>query len=177
MIDITFLPKKKFEDSFVKVAGLIGGEDYINVAKTLLRHEHATDEEIAEFTDLKINIVRKTLYDLFGRSLITGIRVRDVKRGWFVYRWKAQRDQVEPFVENQKKKAVERLTQRFDFEDGNEFYHCGNPTCIKYPFTKAIEVSFLCQVCGQALRLLDNSKLMKALDWKIRQINSEEYDD
>ena len=60
MIDITFLPKKKFEDSFVKVAGLIGGEDYINVAKTLLRHEHATDEEIAEFTDLKINIVRKT---------------------------------------------------------------------------------------------------------------------
>ncbi len=56
------MPKKKFEDSFVKVAGLIGGEDYINVAKTLLRHEHATDEEIAEFTDLKINIVRKTLF-------------------------------------------------------------------------------------------------------------------
>ena len=168
---------KSFEDSFIKVAGLIGGPEYILVAKALSTAENSTDEEIAELTQLKINIVRKSLYDLFGRSLITGTRVRDLKRGWFVYRWKAQHDQVEPFVERQKSKATLRLKQRLDYESVNEFYHCGNPTCLKYPFTKAIEVSFICQVCGQALRLLDNSKLMKALDWKIRQINSEEYDD
>ena len=65
------MSKKKFEDSFVKIAGLIGGEDYVNVAKSLLSHENTTDEEIAESTELKINIVRKCLYDLFGRSLIT----------------------------------------------------------------------------------------------------------
>ena len=83
------MTKKKFEDSFVKISGLIGGHDYVRVAKSLLSHENTTDEEIAEFTELKINLVRKCLYDLFGRSLITGIRVRDTKRGWFVYRWKA----------------------------------------------------------------------------------------
>ena len=168
------MSKKKFEDSFVKIAGLIGGEDYVNVAKSLLSHENTTDEEIAESTELKINIVRKCLYDLFGRSLITGIRVRDTKRGWFVYRWKAQRDQVEPFVESQKSKAITRLTLRLEYESKNEFYHCGNPSCMKYSFSKAMEVSFMCEVCGQALKLLDNSKLKAALELKINEIQNEE---
>ena len=168
------MSKKKFEDSFVKIAGLIGGEDYVNVAKSLLSHENTTDEEIAESTELKINIVRKCLYDLFGRSLITGIRVRDTKRGWFVYRWKAQRDQVEPFVETQKSKAITRLTQRLEYESKNEFYHCGNPSCMKYNFSKAMEVIFMCEVCGQALKLLDNSKLKAALELKINEIQNEE---
>lgn len=167
------LDKKKFEDSFVKISGLIGGDDYVKVARSLLSNENTTDEEITEQTGLKINSVRKALYDLFGRSLITGIRVRDVKRGWFVYRWKAQRDQVEPFVEAQKHKAIRRLSDRLDFESNNEFYHCGNPTCIKYSFTNAMEVDFKCQVCSQLLRLFDNSRLKDALVWKIDQIKTE----
>lgn len=168
------MTKKKFEDSFVKVSGLIGGDDYVRVSKSLLSHENTTDEEIAEFTELKINLVRKCLYDLFGRSLITGIRVRDTKRGWFVYRWKAQRDQVEPFVESQKSKAITRLTQRLNYEDEHEFYHCGNPSCMKYEFDKAIEVSFKCEVCEQFLKLLDNTKLKAALKLKIHDIQTEE---
>ena len=168
------MTKKKFEDSFVKISGLIGGDDYVRVAKSLLSHENTTDEEIAEFTELKINLVRKCLYDLFGRSLITGIRVRDTKRGWFVYRWKAQRDQVEPFVETQKSKAIVRLTQRLDYESEHEFYHCGNPSCMKYDFNHAIDVSFNCEVCGQSLKLVDNSKLKAALKLKIHDIQNEE---
>ena len=168
------MTKKKFEDSFVKISGLIGGDDYVRVSKSLLSHENTTDEEIAEFTELKINLVRKCLYDLFGRSLITGIRVRDTKRGWFVYRWKAQRDQVEPFVESQKSKAITRLTQRLNYEAEHEFYHCGNPSCMKYEFDKAIEVSFKCEVCEQFLKLLDNTKLKAALELKIHDIQTEE---
>ena len=71
--------KIEYEDSFVKIASLLGGEDYVKVARALLNNENATDEEIASATGLKINSVRKALYDLFGRSLISGIRVRDLK--------------------------------------------------------------------------------------------------
>ncbi len=167
------MPKKKFEDSFVKIAGLIGGEDYVNVAKSLLSHENTTDEEIAESTELKINIVRKCLYDLFGRSLITGIRVRDTKRGWFVYRWKAQRDQVEPFVETQKSKAITRLTQRLEYESENEFYHCGNEDCNRVPFENALDLFFKCPSCGGVLNLKNNEKLKKAFSKKIDEIKKD----
>src|SRR5690348_4801018 len=113
------------EDPFVKIAALIGGDEYLKVARSLLNTEDATDEEIASSTGLRINIVRKVLYDLFGKALITGIRVKDEKKGWFVYRWRARKDEVDNFIENQKKKIVERLQQRLDYENSAEFYHCG----------------------------------------------------
>lgn len=75
------MPSVKHEDSFVKIANLIGGEEYLKVARALLNTEDATDEEIASATGLRINIIRKVLYDMFGKALITGIRVKDEKRG------------------------------------------------------------------------------------------------
>jgi transcription initiation factor TFIIE subunit alpha len=72
------------DDSFVKIANLIGGEEYLKVARSLLSTEDATDEEIAGATGLRINVIRKVLYDMFGKALITGIRVKDEKKGWFV---------------------------------------------------------------------------------------------
>jgi transcription initiation factor TFIIE subunit alpha len=99
----------EYEDSFVKIAGLIGGEEYLKVARALLNTKDVTDEEIASATGLKINIVRKVLYDMFGKALITGIRVKDEKKGWFVYRWRAKQDQVDNFIDNQKKKILDRL--------------------------------------------------------------------
>lgn len=165
--------KVEYEDSFVKIAGLLGGEDYIRVARALLNNENATDEEIASATGLKINTVRKALYELFGRSLITGIRVRDPKRGWFVYRWKAQRDQVDGFIDGIKRKAMERLRQRLAHEEAHEFYHCKTPTCRTLTFEEAMEVFFKCPSCGKPMTLIDNSDLRKALRWKIEQIQTE----
>src|SRR5438876_9505364 len=106
--------KIEYEDTFVKVAGLIGGPDYVRVARALLNNENATGEEIASATGLKIKTVRKSLYDLFGRSVITGVRVRDPKRGWFVCRWRAQRDQTDGLIQSRRKEVRGRLTQGLD---------------------------------------------------------------
>jgi transcription initiation factor TFIIE subunit alpha len=165
--------KIEYEDSFVKISGVIGGEEYIRVARALLNSENATDEEIASATGLKINAVRRTLYDLFGKSLITGVRVRDLKRGWFVYRWRAQRDQVDGFIENQKKKALGRLQKRLDFEESHEFYSCGKSDCPKYTFEEGIEIFFKCPECKETLNLIDNTHLKEAFKWKVEQMLEE----
>ena len=100
----------KYEDPFVRIASMIGGDEYLKVARSLLKAEDATDEEIASSTGLRINMVRKVLYDLFGKSLITGIRVKDGRKGWFVYRWRTRREEVEHFIENQKK-VIDGISQ------------------------------------------------------------------
>jgi len=165
--------KIEYEDTFVKVAGLIGGPDYVRVARALLNNENATDEEIASATGLKIKTVRKSLYDLFGRSLITGVRVRDPKRGWFVYRWKAQRDQTDGFIQTQRKKVLGRLKQRLDFEETHEFYHCGTPGDPNRTFEDAMESFFKCPTCSKPLNRLDNTELKEALRWKIKQLEED----
>jgi transcription initiation factor TFIIE subunit alpha len=161
------------EDPFIKIAALIGGDEYLKVARSLLNTEDATDEEIASSTGLRINIVRKVLYDLFGKALITGIRVKDEKKGWFVYRWRARKDEVDNFIENQKKKIVERLQQRLDYENSAEFYHCGNEDCQKLTFEKALDLSFKCPTCGKLVNITKNEKLKKALQAKIDQLRED----
>lgn len=160
----------EYEDSFVKIAGLIGGEEYVKVARALLNTEDVTDEEIASATGLKINIVRKVLYDMFGKALITGIRVKDEKKGWFVYRWRAKQDHVDNFIENQKKKILDRLHKRFEHEESTEFYHCSNKDCPRVKFDVAVELFFKCPNCKGPLNMVENSRIKDALRFKIDQI-------
>lgn len=162
-----------YEDPFVKISAMIGGDEYLKVARSLLKTQDATDEEIASSTGLRINMVRKVLYDLFGKALITGIRVKDERKGWFVYRWRTRRDEVENFIQNQKKKIAERLQQRLDYENSSDFYHCGNKDCRKLTFQEALEEFFKCPACGKVVNLKKNEKLKKALQYKVKQLSDD----
>jgi transcription initiation factor TFIIE subunit alpha len=167
------MKKLQYEDSFVKVSGLLGGDEYIKVARALLNNENATDEEIASATGLKINIVRRALYDLFGKSLISGIRVKDPKRGWYVYQWKAQADQVEAFLNNRKRKILDRLRRRAEYEKAHTFYFCGTQSCKKRIFEEAMDLDFKCPECNNQLQPYDNSEQIMAMEWKIKQLEKE----
>ena len=167
------MPSIDNDESFVKISNLIGGEEYQKVAKALLNSQDATDEEIAGSTGMRINIIRKVLYDMFGKALITGIRVKDEKKGWFVYRWRARNDQVDNFIENQKKKILERLQKRLEFEESSEFYHCGNDGHPRIKFDVALDSFFKCPTCKENLSMVDNSSIKEALAYKITQILSE----
>lgn len=163
----------RYEDPFVRISAMIGGDEYLKVARSLLKAQDATDEEIASSTGLRINMVRKVLYDLFGKSLITGIRVKDERKGWFVYRWRTRREEVENFIENQKKKIQERLQTRLDYEESSDFYHCGNEDCPRVTFETALEEMFRCASCGKILNLKKNERSKKAYHKKIDEIKKD----
>jgi len=163
----------KYEDPFVRIASMIGGDEYLKVARSLLKAEDATDEEIASSTGLRINTVRKVLYDLLGKSLITGIRVKDERKGWFVYRWRTRREEVEHFIEKQKKKIDERLQQRLDYENASDFYHCGNEDYHRVTFESALDEMFKCPSCQNVLNLKKNDKSRKAYQKKIDEIKQD----
>lgn len=152
---------------------MIGGDEYLKVASSLLKAEDATDEEIASSTGLRINMVRKVLYGLFGKSLITGVRVKDEKRGWFVYRWRTRRDEVETFIEGQKRQIMERLQQRLDYENSTQFYHCGNNDCPRVTFEDTLDNMFKCMNCGEVMNLQKNDKLRRAFSKKIAHIRAD----
>lgn len=164
---------EKYEDPFVKIAAIIGGDEYQKVAISLLKSEDATDEEIASSTGLRINMVRKVLYNLFGKSLITGIRVKDERKGWFVYRWRTRREEVEHFIEKQKKKIMERLEQRLEYENASDFYHCGSSDCMRVTFEDSLESMFKCPSCGSVLNFRENERSKKAYSKKIDEIRKD----
>ena len=163
----------KYEDPFVKISAMIGGDEYLKVSRSLLKSEDATDEEIASSTGLRINMVRKVLYDLFGKGLITGVRVKDERKGWFVYRWRSRHDEVENFIDVQKRKVLERLQQRYDYENGSDFYHCGNGDCPRATFEESLDMDFKCSSCGRTMDIKKNERVRKLFLKKIDQIKQD----
>ena len=88
-------------------------------------------------------------------------------------RWRSRRDEVESFIENQKKKISERLQQRLDYENSSQFYHCGNNDCTRVTFEDALDEFFKCPSCGGVLNLKKNEKSQKAFAKQIDKMKKE----
>ena len=56
------------DDLFVKIAAMIGGDDYLKIARSLQKIQHRTEEEISKSTGLSIFRVRRALFDMFGKG-------------------------------------------------------------------------------------------------------------
>ncbi len=155
------------------MAEILGNQEAIEVINVLKGSGEVTDDEIANKTGIRLNVIRKILYKLYDHSLVALRRTRDEKTGWFVFHWKFQPDQLEGFILNQKRRVLEKLQIRLDFEKSHDFYYCGSPKCQRTPFEEAVESIFRCPSCGNSLMHFDNTDLVKALDTRVEQLRKE----
>jgi len=156
-----------------KLAEILGDQEAPQVINVLKGSGEITDDEIANKTGIRLNFVRKILYKLYDHSLVALRRTRDEKTGWFVFHWKFQPDQLEGFIHNQKRRVLEKLQTRLDFEKSHDFYYCGSLKCQRTPFEEAVESVFRCPTCGNSLMHFNNADLVKALETKIEQLRKE----
>ena len=56
------------------------------------------DEEIAEETEIRLNIVRKVLYKLYDAGIATYKRSRDPETNWYIYSWNFEQDKVTDII-------------------------------------------------------------------------------
>jgi transcription initiation factor TFIIE subunit alpha len=160
-------------DVLMKVARVLGGEEAVKTVEVLGHAYETTDMEIVAKSGTKLNTVRKILYKLYDHSLVALRRTRDRNTGWFTFHWKLQPDQIDGFLTNQKKRILEKLETRLDYEKNHDFYSCCTPGCRRLPFEEAIEHIFRCPKCGKPLTHLDNKKTVEFLSKKTKQLNNE----
>lgn len=159
--------------TLMKVAVALGEEDAVKVIENLKNAEETTDDELANKTGIRLNTVRKILYKLYDHSLVSLRRTRDPKTGWFIFHWKLQPDQLEGFILSQKRRVLEKLNVRLEYEKNHDFYYCGTAGCRRTPFEEAIEFVFNCSVCGNPLAHYGNEKIVDNLTTKVEQLRKE----
>jgi transcription initiation factor TFIIE subunit alpha len=159
--------------TLMKVALALGGEDAVKLIEHLKGVEEITDDEIANKTGIRLNSVRKILYKLYDHSLVSLRRTRDPKTGWFIFHWKLQPDQLEGFILSQKRRVLEKLNVRLEYEKNHDFYHCGSPECKRVTFEEAVELVFHCQTCGKPLVHASNDKMIIKLSEKVDILRKE----
>jgi transcription initiation factor TFIIE subunit alpha len=161
------------DEELIKIANLFGGEEAVTVVKSLKKLGEATDEIIANDCGIRLNTVRKVLYKLYDHGLVSCTRVRDEKTGWFIFYWRLQPDQLDAFIRSRKKRALDKLKQRLDFERNHTFFICKNDPDVRVTFEEAMETSFKCPKCGKQLDSSDNAELISALETRIERLEAE----
>lgn len=160
------------DETLMKVAGLFG-EEAVRVVEVLKKADEITDDEIATKIEIRLNLVRKILYKLYDHSLVAMRRSRDNTTGWFVFHWRLQPDQVEGFILNKKRRLLEKLEARLEYENDHDFYSCDTPGCRRIPFEEAMELVFRCPTCNKPLMHCENDGIIEALTKKIEQLRKE----
>lgn len=154
----------------VKVARIIGGEEAAKIIEVLSQTNEMTEEEIVSKTGIKLNNVRKILYKLYEHSIVRLRRTRNKDTGWFTFYWRIQPDQIDGFIISQKKRILEKLEIRLEYEKNHTFYYCNTPGCKRLPFEEATEHLFRCPKCNKPLVHYDNGKIIEALQKKLREL-------
>ena len=157
------------DETLKKVAALFG-EDAVKVVEVLKGVDEITDIEIADKTQIRLNLVRKALYRLYDHSIMALRRSRDKETGWFIFNWRLQPDKLEGFIQNQKRRVLEKLETRLEYEKGHEFYTCQTPGCKRFPFEEAFELLFKCPACNKPMTYLNNDRIVDILTRKIEHI-------
>src|SRR5881398_4274520 len=160
-------------DDLARLASFFGGEEALNVVKALAQAGTTTDDVIDTQANVKLNAARRVLYKLYNHALVTVVRSRDEKTGWFIYHWKLQPDQLDAFVRSRKKKALEKMRARLEYEKGHSFFMCKGCLTVRVTFEEAMESAFRCSSCNGQLISEDNSRTVQVLEDLSKKIESE----
>ena len=166
---LTFVDDKTVQ----RVSEAFGGEEAIQIVNVLKGVEETTDDEIAIKTEIRLNTVRRILYKLYDHSLVGLRRSRDKTTGWFIFHWRLQLDQLAGFILNQKRRVLEKLETRLEYEQAHDFYSCFTEECKRVPFEDAMELVFRCPTCNKLLMHFDNTELKASLVERIGTLRKE----
>ena len=161
------------DDETLKNVAALFGEDTVRVINVLERVDEITDTQIAEQTEIRLNMVRKALYRLYDHSLVALRQSRDKETGWFIYHWRLQPDQFAGFITHLKLHVLEKLEARLKYETNQEFYSCQTPGCKRFSFEEAFEFLFKCPACSKSMVYFNNDHIIETVTQKIKQIKKE----
>jgi transcription initiation factor TFIIE subunit alpha len=131
-----------------------------------------TDEDIAEATDLRLNIVRRVLYKLYDSGLASYKRSKDPDTQWFTYEWTFEKENVKEMCIKKRDEEIQRLREALEFEENNMFFLCKSQDC-RLTFEDASDLGFICPECGNMLEFADNSEIIDELKSTLEMIDSE----
>ncbi len=150
----------------------VAGPDVWPLVRALRNKKNISEFKLADAIKKEINLTRNMLYRLYDHHLVTFIRKKDKKKGWYIYYWTFNPKRVKELVRNLKKTRVERLKERLEREKSTNFFMCANK-CIRLDFDQATEFEYKCPECGEILQQEDNTKRIAELEKELQRLEKE----
>ena len=158
---------------FIKeVVGIIVGKSTEEIVDLLIGKKNVNEFIIAKKLELTINQTRNILYKLSDYGLVSSIRKKDKKKGWYTYFWKIEIFKSLSFLEKLLLKRVNEINHQIKSRKEKQFYSC-EKCSIEVTEEKALIHNFICNECGEVYGLKDNSSIIRALEKEKNRFDKE----
>jgi transcription factor E len=150
----------------------IAGEGNGRIIDTLYNKKDVNEFLIAKKMELTINQVRNILYKLSNYGLVSFVRKKDKRKGWYIYYWTIDNGKCLELIEDHLKKRVHELETQLHDRETKRYYTC--PYCkIEVSEDIALENGFTCEECAEVYGLTDNIPYIRDTKSKITRISNE----
>ena len=122
------------------------GHDLVPLVVKLKNKKNFSEFKLAEILNQPVNITRNQLYRLLKYNLVSFIRRKDKRKGWYIYYWTFKLKEVKPVYKKLLKEKLDKLNDRLNRETNNEFFSCKSK-CMRVNFESATDFQFKCQEC------------------------------
>ncbi len=152
-------------------------EDVIGKSATKIVDILAGKKDVNEFLiakklGLTINQTRNILYKFSDFGLISSIRKKDNKKGWYIYYWTLNIEKSLNFLEDKLKKELNELENKLKSRKNKNYYYC--EICgLEVNEETALGHNFVCPECGEVYSSLDNTKIIQEIEKRILKLKED----
>ena len=147
--------------NFLKeVVSIVVGKPAEEVVDLLDSDKYINEFIIAKKLDLTINQARNILYKISDYGLVSSIRKKDKKKGWYTYFWKIEVLKSLEFLREIVLKNLNQLKNQIKSRETKRFYTCERCN-IEFNEENAMLHDFTCNECGEIFSVKDNEKVLK----------------
>lgn len=155
-----------------QIAENIAGETAAQIVNFLYGKKDINEFLIAKKLGLTINQTRNLLYKLSSLGIISSIRKKDKRKGWYIYFWTLDVFRSLEILETKLSQEISRLESELSSKKLKKFYKC--PVCgVEVTEESALLTNFTCSECGEIYVLSDNISYIDNLSKKIIKFKKE----
>ena len=162
-----------------EVISIVVGKPAEDIVNLLEGEKYVNEFIIAKKLDLTINQTRNLLYKISDSGLVSSIRKKDKKKGWYTYFWKIEFLKSLEFLRELVSKNLTQLKNQIKSRETKRFYVCERCN-IEFSEENAMFHDFTCNECGEIFSAKDNEKILKEfrkneekLENKMKMIDAE----
>jgi len=144
-------------------------EEIVDILNT---PKHVNEWLFAKKLDITVNQARNILYKLSDQGLVSFIRKKDKKKGWYTYSWKIEVIKVLEFLRRILLKRIDQFKHQIKSRETKRFYVCERCN-LEISEENALFYNFTCNECGDIFVMKDNTKILRDYNRLLERIEKE----
>ncbi len=145
-----------------EVISIVVGKHAEEIVDLLDSKKYINEFVLAKKLDITINQTRNILYKISDHGLVSSIRKKDKRKGWYTYFWKIEVLKSLEFLKANLTKKKEQFQNQIKSRETKRFYICERCS-IEVNEENALLYNFTCNECGAVFTMKDNAKLIRDL--------------